>query len=342
MDTVPIAFWEHMCDVLDGTLWEVGKLSGNLGKFALLHNAGYEAEVANGVERNAHLFYMGRTMKTLEEFEAVPKKRVRRVSIQLFDDEEENVTRSLSKRFPRAVFDFFLESPSINEALVDVVCSLKRLGSISLTTELDDHAVSLFQKIVASRKISELTIDQSAGEGDTLEVTKSILCQDQFKELEVSSGWLGEESDESDESDVVLELLEFWSENSKELIGKSLTLNGDNCECGVRQLEEFLLHRAPGRSELKDVLKMCSQEECDFIFKEYPRNRANFTNSSAVYKFEEGDGCERRRLYVSFECGAGKLGGTPLRPANHSKVNDLSLIRKTHSLRVLFAVSGSV
>uniref|UniRef100_A0A1I7ZT19 Uncharacterized protein n=1 Tax=Steinernema glaseri TaxID=37863 RepID=A0A1I7ZT19_9BILA len=64
-----------------------------------------------------------------------------------------------------------------------------------------------------------------------------------------------------------------------------------------------------------------------------------FQKPSCVYKFEEGEGDERRRLYISFECAPRLQQRKWLqrRPASHSGRRKLDLIRGTTLLRMLFA-----
>uniref|UniRef100_A0A1I7Y261 Uncharacterized protein n=1 Tax=Steinernema glaseri TaxID=37863 RepID=A0A1I7Y261_9BILA len=136
------------------------------------------------------------------------------------------------------------------------------------------------------------------------------------------------------------------------LRGKRLVLE-TICEGGGKQLEEFLIHSASfsfglllrmtvfmaPHFVLPRVLKVCSKEECDVIKKKYRHNNRRFQKPSCVYKFEEGGGSERRRLFISFECATEEEHetGRPMLPASHRGLDDLGLMRASSLLQVLFA-----
>uniref|UniRef100_A0A1I7ZYL3 FBA_2 domain-containing protein n=1 Tax=Steinernema glaseri TaxID=37863 RepID=A0A1I7ZYL3_9BILA len=354
MDRVPIAFCEHVCDVLyDAGLSKSKKLSGNFGQcaqFASRHRTAYEGIVSDGEESSRYLEYNGRMLNTLEEIDAVPKKFVRDVYIELLDAEEESVSREIVKRFPYAQYHFGIFSSRINEACIDLMCSLKRLGNIIIFKELDDKTIQLFQKLVEGRKLSTLHVNEWASEVSTLEVIKTLLCQEQFKILTITN-WNGEPS----ERDFVRKILQLWSESSEQLNGKKLFLESYR-ENGVEQLVDFLLQRAgviprfhlvqdiQGAKEsltvlgLLSALKVCSKEECDQINRDYHHNHTRFFKPSCVYKYEEGQGAERRRLYISFECAVEEERKTRRQnmPSSHRGHNDLSLMLTTTFLYVLF------
>uniref|UniRef100_A0A1I7YP97 F-box domain-containing protein n=1 Tax=Steinernema glaseri TaxID=37863 RepID=A0A1I7YP97_9BILA len=366
MDTVPIAFCQHLCDIL---LWkdsgllslsEVDKLSGNFGKCARFASHRTAQFFAYKMESET-VYYRRRKLETPEEINAVPKKFVRFVWITLHNEEDQNVCRALVKRFPYAFFTFWLQSPSITEAWVNFVCSLKKPASIEIWEGLDSHAASLFQKIIAHGKITELKMIEDIAKDGTLELLKSILCQDQFKELTIFSL----SDNESWKSDVISELLQFWSENSEKFRGKSLLLK-NNCKGGVEQLQDFVLRRAASRptdvsglqeameedpgtlaepwkntvvhENLQMALEVCSKEECDSINKYYRYHHTQFAKPSCVYKYEEGEGEERRRLYISFDCaGYTERYRRCKLPASPSGNKDAGLMRSTDLLHVLFA-----
>uniref|UniRef100_A0A1I7ZTM3 TIR domain-containing protein n=1 Tax=Steinernema glaseri TaxID=37863 RepID=A0A1I7ZTM3_9BILA len=276
------------------------------------------------------------------------------------DARPESVSRDLIQRFPHAGLTFAFRCSSINEAWVDFACSLKRTIKIIIAEKLEDEAVGLLQRFVDARKLSTITVHEEACEDGIIAVLKSFLCQDQFREVEV-----GRSSEGPWESGVVGELLQFWSQSSEKLRGKRLALLGQ-CEGGVKQLEEFLLPSLSPlpfvlqmvktsierlwsfmlktlitftSSELRGILKICSKEECDAISKEYRHEQMRFHKPSCIYKFEEGERNERRRLYIFFECATKKERRTerPKLPANHKGLDDLGLMRDTSSLQVLFA-----
>uniref|UniRef100_A0A1I7ZZ24 F-box domain-containing protein n=1 Tax=Steinernema glaseri TaxID=37863 RepID=A0A1I7ZZ24_9BILA len=333
MDTVPIAFCEHVCDVLrKNGLSEMKKLSGKFGKcarFVCRHRACYISTVRNDAEEGV-LFYKGRELNTPEEIEAFNKKLVRDVHIDLHDGMDKNVSRALVKRFPYAIFHFLLHTESTNEAWIDFVCSLKWLGQIKIGEDLDSHAASLFKQLVGRRKLSELEMEEDACKGGTLEALKVLLCQDQFEELTIST--------ECDPwgTNIMSEILQLWAEDSKKLRGKSVVLQ-ESCKSGVKQIKKFLLRRVKSQDingdravrRLQDVLKICKKKERKFIDKEYPRCRCTFSRSSrCVYKYEEGEGDERRRIYFGFDA---------IGLVTHSEPIDLGLMmKKSFIVHVLF------
>uniref|UniRef100_A0A1I8AQQ6 NTF2 domain-containing protein n=1 Tax=Steinernema glaseri TaxID=37863 RepID=A0A1I8AQQ6_9BILA len=75
----------------------------------------------------------------------------------------------------------------------------------------------------------------------------------------------------------------------------------------------------------------------DFIDKYYVHNRHVFRKPSCVFKYEEGEGEEERRLYISFDCGKERQPCEQWRRASHEGQKDLSLMRDTRLLFILFA-----
>uniref|UniRef100_A0A1I7ZHB8 Tub domain-containing protein n=1 Tax=Steinernema glaseri TaxID=37863 RepID=A0A1I7ZHB8_9BILA len=82
---------------------------------------------------------------------------------------------------------------------------------------------------------------------------------------------------------------------------------------------------------------LCSKEECDFIDKYYRHRYALYYKPSCVYKYEEGEGDERRRIYISFDCSKEGDTSTGLRSASFSGHNELKLMRETDILYIFFA-----
>uniref|UniRef100_A0A1I7ZTB2 BACK domain-containing protein n=1 Tax=Steinernema glaseri TaxID=37863 RepID=A0A1I7ZTB2_9BILA len=359
MDTVPLSFYEAVCVYFHtATLPAVAKLSGYCGETArstLANRAFYYCAVKDGIEGSQSLKYVssGRVVRTPEGIEAVPKKFVEEVTIHLQDGKKESVSREIVKRFPYSSCLFVLHSSSINEAWVDFACSLNRVTSVAIAKKLDDNAIPLLQKLFDSRKFWLLHIYEEACEGDIMEVLKSLLCQEQFEHLYVKRLSAG-----SWNSVVVLELLEFWAENSERLRGTSMSVVG-HCEDGVQQLEKFILERA-GVSTTDEwgtlrqmtvdaglarslnhfgmnfALNLCSKEECDLIDKYYRHNHTLFFKPSCVYKYEEGEGDKRRRIYISFECSKDENANTIQRPASPNGHNELKFMRETGQLLVMF------
>uniref|UniRef100_A0A1I7ZYL4 FBA_2 domain-containing protein n=1 Tax=Steinernema glaseri TaxID=37863 RepID=A0A1I7ZYL4_9BILA len=172
-------------------------------------------------------------------------------------------------------------------------------GSFTIWEQLDDHAVKLFKEIVKRQKLPKLQINEDACEGGIVEVVESLFCQDQFHDLTIKNY-----IDGPWKSSVVSKLLQFWSVNSRPLRGKNFILK-HLCQDGVKQLQEFVSQRQSSTSsevEIQKALVVCSQEETDYIDKYYRHQHFLFRKPSCVYKFEEGEGDERRRLYISFEC----------------------------------------
>uniref|UniRef100_A0A1I8A5A3 FBA_2 domain-containing protein n=1 Tax=Steinernema glaseri TaxID=37863 RepID=A0A1I8A5A3_9BILA len=299
MDRVPIAFHDAVCATLyTDALSSLGELSGYFGYLARStwrDRAYYVSSVKDGIEKEGHINYDsdGRKVSASEEIEAVPKKSVHIVMINLYDRKEENVSRAIVKRYPYSSFQFALLSSSINEAWVDFACSLKRLDTVLIMKTLDDDVIRLFQKLVDGRKFCWLPIFEEACEGNMLALLKMLLCQDQFMHLKIRNNLEGPWN-----STVVQDLLQFWSENSE---------------------------------------KVCPKEECDYIDKCYRHHNLCFSEPSCVYKFEEGKGDDRRRLYISFGCAHGKERTNGRRYASREGVDDLRLMRGTTLLRVLFA-----
>uniref|UniRef100_A0A1I8AD14 TIR domain-containing protein n=1 Tax=Steinernema glaseri TaxID=37863 RepID=A0A1I8AD14_9BILA len=335
MDNVPFAFCKHVCELLFmdySRPSQAKELSGTYGEFSRLmfgYLAIYVCTVKDSRVLPGYVEYLstGEQIKSPEEIEAVPKKHVRYVYIMLEDTANESACREAVQRFPYAVqYNVLLRSSSISEAWVDSACSWKRLWRVLINKKLDDKALRLFQKAITGRKIFKLTIDPDACEGGTLEITKILLCQEQFDELALlKPGGGGSKAP-------VRELLEFWSENSEKLTGKYVVVE---CTSGIEQLQEFLLKGAFSEdkelnvSGLQKLLKVCPKEECDFIDKYYLHNHRTFTIPSCVYKYEEGEGVEQRRLHISFECGESSVPSHERRPANHEGQDALHLMRET-------------
>uniref|UniRef100_A0A1I7ZTB7 TIR domain-containing protein n=1 Tax=Steinernema glaseri TaxID=37863 RepID=A0A1I7ZTB7_9BILA len=340
MDGVPFAFCEAVCGtIFRGTLRTLGELSGYYGDLARRTYSSmvdYIASVEDGVEHSGFLRYWSskQELHKREEMEAVSKKFVQILTIHLLDGKEVSVCREIVKRFPYSSYQFALRSSTINEAWVQFACSLKRLDALVLMEKLDDDAIRLFQKFVDGRKLFWLPLCEEACGGVMLEVLKALLCQEQFTFLTILS-----DSEGPWKSTVVQDLLHFWSENGAKLRGKTLSLE-ENCKDGVQQLEQFLLHRAaskrPKVTLIQEVLEVCSKEECDFLEKYYQHNHTIYNTPSCVYKYEEGEGDERRRLYISFEC-ASEDGQERERPKSPNGYSDLNLMRDTCVLRVKFA-----
>uniref|UniRef100_A0A1I7ZTB9 TIR domain-containing protein n=1 Tax=Steinernema glaseri TaxID=37863 RepID=A0A1I7ZTB9_9BILA len=302
--------------------------------------ADYIASVEDGVEHSGVLRYWSskQELHKPEEMEAVPKKSVSVVLINLLDGKQENICREIVKRYPYSSYQFVLYSSSIDKAWVEFACSLKRLDTVMIRKKLEDDSIPLFQKLVDGRKLSWLPINEEACEGGIEEILKSLFCQDQFKHLQIRNDLEGPWK-----STTVRDLLQFWSENGEKLRGARLTVSG-NCGDGVDQLEQFVLHRAAintrgGTSEIKtrNVLTLCSKEECDFINKYYQHHNFRFITPSCVYKFEEGKGDDQRKLYISFSCAHGKnRANGRYGSGSREGVNDLSLMRGTKLLHVVF------
>uniref|UniRef100_A0A1I7ZHX3 F-box domain-containing protein n=1 Tax=Steinernema glaseri TaxID=37863 RepID=A0A1I7ZHX3_9BILA len=349
MDGLPHAFCDHLCDITTpGTVFAMNKLSGYYG---YSDTASYTAAVQDGMEEPRHLWYYftRRKLLTPEEIEAVPKKVVHRVRINLWDAKDENGSayREIIKRYPHAKFQFGLYSSSINEAWVSFACLLKRLDNIVINMKLEDDVIPLLKKLVNGRKHSWLVIKEEACEGPITEVLKSLFCQDNFEFLNIETKPEGPWK-----STVVGDLLQLWPENSQKLRGKSLLLS-ENCKDGVKQLQDFVLDRGAASPDLIEpyltyrlrlfglnfALKVCSKEECDFIDKYHRRRFVTFDKPSCIYKYEEDDGDERRRIYISFECAteSEQKDKKPRRPASHNGHNDLGLMPATTYLRLLFA-----
>uniref|UniRef100_A0A1I7YXB5 SEO_C domain-containing protein n=1 Tax=Steinernema glaseri TaxID=37863 RepID=A0A1I7YXB5_9BILA len=345
MDGVPFAFYEHLTEIqtMRG-LSTVRQLSGTYGELAfqaLTHSTEFVCTVRDGTHKVEELRYMasGRWVKTSEEIDAVRKKFVRQVWIFLKDAKTESVSREIIRRFPYAHgYNFVLESSSINEAWVNLAFSLRRLGSVSIRKELDDNALRLFQKLVTGQKLWTLTMRPGACEGGTLEMAKSLLCQEQFQKLRIRYA----EPNGARRTTPVRELLDFWSANSDKLRGKRLIMIGD-CKDASAQLEEFLLKESPSTvkelnvSGLQKAMEVCSKEECDLIARNYFHNHIVFWKPSCVYKYEEGEGEEERRLYISFDCHKEGQMFEQCRRASHEGHKDLFLMRDTTSLYVMFA-----
>uniref|UniRef100_A0A1I7ZYN3 FBA_2 domain-containing protein n=1 Tax=Steinernema glaseri TaxID=37863 RepID=A0A1I7ZYN3_9BILA len=323
MNRVPVTFWECVC----GTsrvyeLLEAEKLSGNIGELARMsygERAFYYTYVEGDTEGNQRIWYTATDrsdVTTFEEMEAVPKKSVLNVTINLENAGNENVSRDVVRRFPHAIYHFTLWSPSLN-----------------------DDSVRLFQKLVIGQKLSWITIHGKACSGDMLELLKSALCQDQFEELNIKH------LHDSPNGTVVRELLKFWAENSEKMKGKKLILEYPYKE-GVPQSELSMLHRSSVSSQLSLPLKICSKKECENIDKYYRHRRRLFIKPSCIYKFEEGKGDERRRIYISFECAKQHEQVIkqedrltiiqPSRAASFLGQKDLSLMGETTELHMLF------
>uniref|UniRef100_A0A1I7ZJU6 FBA_2 domain-containing protein n=1 Tax=Steinernema glaseri TaxID=37863 RepID=A0A1I7ZJU6_9BILA len=338
MDSVPFAFCEHLCDILSiKELFEVKQLPrsyGDLAGFAHQNRFAYLADNKEQGPLNAFMLPIrgGIRLKTTEEMEAVPRKFVRLVALSLWRAEDVKLSRETVQRFPYAIHRFWLQSAAISEAWVDFACSLKRLGSICTSQNLRS-----LQRLVDARKLSELDINENACDDDNIGVLKAVLCQDQFQRLKIFTNPKG-----SWNTNVVRELLHFWTENHEKLRGKNLILV-DNCSSEVHQLQEFVLYRSKkiltwSFAEFQTALTQCTEEECEYIGKYYRHRAVLFYKPSCVYKFEEGEGGKRRRLYISFECADEEERRTVKRnlPASHEGCNDLRYMHRTIFCRVLF------
>uniref|UniRef100_A0A1I8AJS9 NB-ARC domain-containing protein n=1 Tax=Steinernema glaseri TaxID=37863 RepID=A0A1I8AJS9_9BILA len=362
MNGVPIVFYECVFTGLSiESLEEASELSGSFGDLsqcAYLHYASYKSIMKAAIEVSVYLKYSWskRKIHSPEEIEAFPKKFVRWIIVHFKDAMNEDEYRSSIKRFFYARCMFVLRSRSIDEAWIEFACRVKMLQRIMLQRivikkKLKDDSILLLKKLVDCGNLLQLQAREAACEGGMVEVCKSILCQEQFEQLEITS-----DVDGPWKSAVVRELLQFWSQNSEKLRGKHLFL-ADECKGGVKQLEEFLINRKlsalvprtlslpmPKCLRLLGIewaLKRCSKNECDYIDKYYRHHHTRFYNPSCVYKFEEEKGDKRRRLYISFDYAIeDQITGErrDCRPASHTGNHLLGLMRDTEILHVLFAL----
>uniref|UniRef100_A0A1I7ZTC0 Sister chromatid cohesion protein DCC1 n=1 Tax=Steinernema glaseri TaxID=37863 RepID=A0A1I7ZTC0_9BILA len=344
MNELPFAFYEYVCCRLsDEGLSEAEKLPGRFGEVARLtyrSNYSFVGETEDGTEElridNAYLRQIcsGERLTTEEEFRAVPTNAVRDVTFCLLHAEGGILSRILVQHFSTAKFyNFGLRAQSITEAWMDFACSLKRLGFILLLNKLKDNALRLFKRLVDGRKLTELQICDGAYDDDMLDIMKSILCQDQLKQVKIANY-----INETWESSAVQDILQFWSDNSDKLRGKKMVLDKEvNCQNGASQLLQFLASRNPEPHQLR--LDRCSKEELDFIDKYYCHHHTLFVKPSCVYKHEEGEGDNRRKLYISFECATDEelQARRPERPASLSGHDDLDLLQAAISIHILFA-----
>uniref|UniRef100_A0A1I7YDB1 SUI1 domain-containing protein n=1 Tax=Steinernema glaseri TaxID=37863 RepID=A0A1I7YDB1_9BILA len=132
MNGVPVVFYERLCDILDDRHVSVARhLSGYCGKLSQSvydFRVTYSGVVEGGIEKEQHLLTrQGDKVRRPELIDAVPKKFVRRVNIHLMDAEEENVSRTLVKRYPNSFYHFTIYSSSINKAWADFASTLQRL-----------------------------------------------------------------------------------------------------------------------------------------------------------------------------------------------------------------------
>uniref|UniRef100_A0A1I7Z1S9 NB-ARC domain-containing protein n=1 Tax=Steinernema glaseri TaxID=37863 RepID=A0A1I7Z1S9_9BILA len=355
MNGAPLVFYERVfSNIRKLTLEEASELSGTFGKraqCAYLGYASYSVAVEDGSEVSGHVRIecSKRELHKPEEIDAVPKKFVRAVSIYMEDAKNENVCRNVVKRFPYGIYVCVLRSSFINKAWIDFACRLKALKTIMICYKLEDDSLRLFKKLVDCGNLLLLHTYEDACEGGMMEVLKSLLCQDQFEELEIKN-----DGEIPCKGYVVRELLQFWSQNNEKLRGKHLFVL-EKCEDSVKQLEEFVIHRklsalvprllsTPGIISVPEclsllgiqwALKRCSKEECDAVDKYYRQHHKIIANPSCVYKFEEGQRCDLRRLYISFECTSGR-DIEEIRPASHTGHDQLSLMRGTGLLHLVF------
>uniref|UniRef100_A0A1I8AIC0 TIR domain-containing protein n=1 Tax=Steinernema glaseri TaxID=37863 RepID=A0A1I8AIC0_9BILA len=347
MNQVPRAFCEHVCDLLYiNGIRGAKELSGYYGRIArtrFCHDCDYEVDVEDGSSPEGYFYadYSADVVHECEGIEAVPKKHVRSVVISMFDAKDKSVAESMKivRRFPYSSYCFVVHCSSINKAWVDHMRSLKRLNHVEITEKLNDDALLLLGTLVTCRKLSRLIMFAEACEGGSMEIMKSLLCQDQFTELRIWNNF--EDLWKDWDGAAVRKLLRFWSKNSEKLRGKNLILEM-NCKGGAEQLEKFVRRRtSSSKKALQHPLKVCSKEECDLINKEYHHNHITFLKPSCVYKFEDTrKRGAQRRFYVSFECANEKELETlrqQYHVAGHGGHNDLSLMRKTDFLRIFFA-----
>uniref|UniRef100_A0A1I8AC82 Sister chromatid cohesion protein DCC1 n=1 Tax=Steinernema glaseri TaxID=37863 RepID=A0A1I8AC82_9BILA len=300
MNRIPTAFYDHLCDISSTSeLWAAKELCGKYGKlarFAFEHRAEYYVEVVDGREEHGLLMYdcNDRDVDTLEEIEAVPKKFVRKVWMNKLDAKEEKVSQKVIQRFPYAYYNFLFKSSSINEAWVDLAYSLKRLGSVTITEELDEASLHLFQKLLIGRKLLMLSITTDAYKGAAMEVPKALLCQDQFLLLEIIK-LRGRAP--------FRQILDFWAENSDKLRGKGFLLR-DGCYSDVTQLEEFFTRgsTAADLPTVQEALEPCTEDEHRLIRMQHFDVLQPFDKPSCFFKYEEGEEGSKRRIYISFEC----------------------------------------
>uniref|UniRef100_A0A1I8AT34 F-box domain-containing protein n=1 Tax=Steinernema glaseri TaxID=37863 RepID=A0A1I8AT34_9BILA len=334
MNAITVVFSEHVCRILcDKALRPAQELSGHFGRLARVacdNRAIYRACVVGGREGPRYLQYNGGYVHSPEEIDAFPKKFVQDVSMDLRDTKDMKVCREIVTRFPYAIYQLIIFTSKISESWVDFACSLKRLGVVVICRKMTQKANRLFQKFVDLRKLSRLTIKERACV-DTKEMLKSALCQDQFEELQIRGFhrcW---------KTRVVHDLLLFWSENGEKLRGKYLNLDFV-CKGGVKQLEKFIFRKLKDSDEatMEEALVQCTKEECDYIDNYYRHRQFLFHKPSCVYKYEEGEGDQRRRLYISFECADEDKRPAQL-PAGHRGINDLKLMREADFVSLLFA-----
>uniref|UniRef100_A0A1I8AFD7 FBA_2 domain-containing protein n=1 Tax=Steinernema glaseri TaxID=37863 RepID=A0A1I8AFD7_9BILA len=297
MNTVPYAFCERVCDILaTKKLDEAEKLSsyyGTLARIVQERTALYVCAVENGIYVTEYLSYTTReNVTSREEIDAVPKNHVCAATINFHDAGERQLSQEIVSRFPYSEHKFVLHLSSINPAWVDFACSLKRIG-LGILEKLESSAIPLLRKLINNGTIFELLMKSEVCESETIEVLTPLFCQEQFQALHIGSlcgtPW---------ETSAVHDILQFWSMHGEKMRGKWLTLMYSSG--AVHDLETFLHQKSA--LGLEDALKVCSKEECHFIDKYYRHHNYHFKTPSCVYKFEDGEEDERRRLYISFEC----------------------------------------
>uniref|UniRef100_A0A1I8A4X0 FBD domain-containing protein n=1 Tax=Steinernema glaseri TaxID=37863 RepID=A0A1I8A4X0_9BILA len=331
MDGVPFAFCSHLFDLLPThRLRVVKELSGCFGQVAQLlfeNRIVYVALVDKGVEIPDRMYYEGNG-NDLELTEVVPKHLVRGVTIFLRDAEGGKVSQKIVKRYPNAFVAFALLSSSICPAWFDFALSLKRFGALIIMEKLDEDALRLFSTRLQC--LPQLSMHSTACEGDTLGLAKTLLCQKQFRYLQILN------IEQTWDGVPVRELLEFWSENDGKLRCKSLYFEG-NCVGGVKQIEDFMIQRTRSITGIHEALKACSNAESDFIKEKH--KRLILKEPSCVFKFEEETGEGKRRICMFFDCSHRKTNAEASGqqwPEVLGGPADLHLMRGTRTLCVSF------
>uniref|UniRef100_A0A1I8AIB0 FBA_2 domain-containing protein n=1 Tax=Steinernema glaseri TaxID=37863 RepID=A0A1I8AIB0_9BILA len=145
-------------------------------------------------------------------------------------------------------------------------------------------------KLVEGRKLSSLIMREYPNRGNTT-MSKSLFLQDQFDVLEFrnyDAQW--NDAGGLKLATSVSELLDFWSQNSERMVGKSLVVS-NNCYGVIKQLEQFVR---------RGTATPCEKEESKF--RDMEHSQVTDFKPLCVYRYEEGEEGDKRKFFISAKC----------------------------------------
>ncbi|KAK0420319.1 hypothetical protein QR680_014614 [Steinernema hermaphroditum] len=162
------------------------------------------------------------------------------VSVNLFDDDSEQIDRKIIERIRQrcAIYCLLLMGPTFGKAWFEWACSWRGLTRLEIHTKLDDTAFDRCKKLAEKGSLITLVLHTEAFEDRLVELVKVLLCRKQFKTV-----WLLD-------SAPLAELLKFSFENRECISGKDI---------------HFLYECSTVAQLLKEHLQLCPKEDSEKV-----------------------------------------------------------------------------